>query len=78
MQLVARTLRYLAHRYLADPHVSSQNIARANAAEASARLRKRRDEQAAVDAYLRAWQRADLGADETGTSQRGGAVEQAR
>jgi hypothetical protein len=69
MQLVARTLRYLANRYLVDPQRSNQNIARANAAEASANLRKRCDEQAEVDAYLRAWRRDYRDADESGTSQ---------
>ncbi len=67
MQLVARTLRYLANRYLANPDRSYQNTARANAAEASARLRKRRDEQAEVDAYLHAWRTSYRGADETRT-----------
>ena len=69
MQRVARTLLDLANRYLVDQQRSIQNLARANAAEASARLRKRRHEQADVDAYLRAWRRASLGADESGTSQ---------
>jgi len=71
MQLVARTLRYLANQYLANPDRSYQNTARANAAEASARLRKRRDEQAEVDAYLRAWRTNYRGADEarTGSAQ---------
>jgi len=67
MQLVASTLRFLANRYLANPDRSYQNTARANAAEASARLRKRLDEQADVDAYLRAWRRSYVDADETST-----------
>jgi hypothetical protein len=78
MQLVARTLRYLANQYLANPHRSYQDTALANAAAASARLRKRRDEQAEVDAYLRAWRTSHRGADETGPSQGGGDVERAR
>ena len=67
MQLVARTLRYLANQYLADPDRSNQYVARANAAEASAKLRKRRQEQADVEAYLRARATPFRGADETGT-----------
>ena len=73
MQLAARALRYLANRYLTDPHRPNQNTARANAADASARLRKRSQEQAEVDAYLREWRRNDRGADATGTSQGAGA-----
>ena len=78
MQLVARTLRYLANRYLADPHRSNQNVARSNAAVASARLRKRRHELADVDAYLCAWRRNYRGAEETGTSQGVSGVKHAR
>ena len=51
--VVARTLRYLAHR-LAGPHRPNQNVARTNAARASAILRERRHEQEDVDAYLQA------------------------
>lgn len=59
MQLLARTLRYLANRYLSDPHNadrdgSSQKTARTNAAEASATLRKRRCDHEDVEAYLQA------------------------
>jgi hypothetical protein len=53
MELIARTLRYLANRYLADPDRSNQSIARANAAQACATLRNRRNERDDVDAYLR-------------------------
>ena len=67
MQLVARTLRFLAHRYLADPHRPHQNRARANAAEACAILRERRHEQDDVDAYLRARRLAHHSASKTGT-----------
>ncbi len=58
MQLVARTLRFLANRFLADPHRSNQGVARANAADACATLRQRRDEQDDVDTYLRAGREA--------------------
>ena len=75
MQLVARTLRYLASRYLAEPHQSNQNTARANAAGASAILQKRRREQDDVDAYLLARLGAYHGADETRTREGGGGVE---
>jgi hypothetical protein len=71
LQLIARTLRYLANRYLADPDRSNQNIARANAAEASATLRNRRNEQDDVDAYLRVRRRTYTGADRTGRSRSG-------
>ena len=67
MQLVARTLRYLANTFLANPDRSYKSTARANAAEASARLRKRRDERAEIDAYLRAWRASYRGADGTRT-----------
>jgi hypothetical protein len=77
MQLVARTVRYMASRYLADAHQSIQEIARANAAEASASLRKRRQELENVEAYLRERCRAYRGADGTGTSQGGREVEHA-
>lgn len=58
MQLLARTLRYLANKYLADPgrteeNHSNQSTARTNAAEASATLRQRRHDREDVDAYLR-------------------------
>jgi len=59
MQLIARTLRYLANRYLADPgraerDSSNQNTARTNAAEASATLGERRRDHDDVEAYLQA------------------------
>ena len=59
MQLLARTLRYLANRYLADPHRAdrdqfSQNTARTNAAEASATMQQRRSDHDDVEAYLHA------------------------
>jgi len=69
MQLVARTLRYLANRYLAQPHRSHLNTARTNAAEAHAILQARRREQDDVDAYLLARQGAYHGADQTRTGQ---------
>jgi hypothetical protein len=69
MQLVARTLRYLANRYLADPDLTSQHTARANAAEAHARLRQRRREQDDVDAYVRAQLRVQRGYDEIGSQE---------
>ena len=65
MQLVARTLRYLANRYLADPHRFAQSTARANAAEAHANLQQRRREQEEVDAYVLAQLEAHYDADET-------------
>lgn len=59
MHLLARTLRYLAHRYQADPgradrDSSNQNTARTNAADASATLRNRRRDHDDVEAYLQA------------------------
>lgn len=67
MQLIARTLRYLAQRFLADPDSSersrpNQNTARTNAAEASARLRKRRTDKEDVEAYLQARRQGNLAA----------------
>ncbi len=73
MQLLTRTLRFLANRYLADPHRPTQNLARANAAEACAILRQRRQEQDDVDAYLRARRLAQHRVSMTGTSQGSGA-----
>jgi hypothetical protein len=59
MQLVARTLRYLAGAFLADPvpdravqHQRKQNTARTNAAEANVLLQQRRLERDEVAAYL--------------------------
>lgn len=57
MQLLARTLRYLATRFLADPDRADrdqprQNTARTNAAEASATMKQRRHDLDEVDAYL--------------------------
>jgi hypothetical protein len=42
--------------------LASQDIARANASQASARLRRRRDEQEDVDAYLEALPRTSSAA----------------
>lgn len=54
MDLVARTMRFLASRIMGAAPRSNQHIARANAAEASAILRERRHEKDDVDAYLEA------------------------
>ena len=78
MQLLARTLRYLANGYLSDLHRSNLDTARANAAEAYIRLRERRREQADVDAYLRARLGTFHAVDRVETSQDGGVVEHAQ
>jgi len=78
MQLIARTLQYVASRYLAEPNRSNQRTARANAAEAHAILRQRRREQDDADAYLRAQLEAYRDADEIAPRQESSDVERAR
>lgn len=57
VEVLARTLRFLANRYFAEPgradrDQSQQNTARTNAAQASATLRQRRHDREEVDDYL--------------------------